>query len=210
MQDGQSEGLSQSGELVIPEDLLREKSPNVYETYATGRLNVAFLDVRLELVKRYNPLLWSGELALSLFFDSMPAPQEKMEATSYAFDGKEKELVPVSGGKLGREVIEERKLPSNSTYDGFVWAVVHKDAMKRLRDERYDLSLTSTKDHPKLPAWATVMSESAEITDTLLTSELIKAVTEAGEALEALVVTDQPVDQPKKYVGYHALGADNG
>lgn len=198
VEDVQSQGLAQSEELVVPEELLKEKGPNVYETYATGRLNVAFADFRLELVKRYNPLIHFGELALSLFFESMPAPQEKMQATSYAFDGKEKELVPVSGGKLGREVVEDRKLPGNSTYDGFVWAIVHKDAMKRLRDERYDLSLTSTKDHPKLPAWATVMSEGAEITETLLTPDLIKAVTEAGEALEALIVTDQPIDQPKK------------
>jgi hypothetical protein len=42
------------------------------------------------------------------------------------------------------------------------------------------------------------MSESAEITDALLTPELIKAVTEAGEDLEAMIITDQPIDAPKK------------
>jgi hypothetical protein len=42
------------------------------------------------------------------------------------------------------------------------------------------------------------MSESAQITDALLTPELIKAVNEAGEDLEALIVTDQPVDAPRK------------
>jgi hypothetical protein len=86
----------------------------------------------------------------------------------------------------------------DSTYDGFVWAIVHKDRMKTLREDRYDVSLTSTKDHPSLPAWATIMSESAQITDALLTPELIKAVKEAGEDLEALIVTDQPVDAPRK------------
>jgi hypothetical protein len=73
--------------------------------------------------------------------------------------------------------------------------------MKRLRDDRYDISLTTTKDHPKLPAWATVMSEANEITETLLTPDLIKAVHEAGDdAFEALIITDQPQDRPNKYV----------
>ena len=69
--------------------------------------------------------------------------------------------------------------------------------MKRLRDDRYDLSLTTTRDHAKLPVWTTVMSESAEVTESLLTPELVKAISDAGDAFEALIVTDQPVDQPK-------------
>merc|ERR1712169_142240 len=40
------------------------------------------------------------------------------------------------------------------------------------------------------------MSESAEITDFLLTPELIKAVEDAGELLNHLIITDQPIDQP--------------
>ena len=86
------------------------------------------------------------------------------------------------------------------TFDrhGFVFAVVHKDLMKRLREERYDLSLTATKDSAKLPVWVTTMSESAAITDALLTPELITAINDAGDRFEALVVTDQPIDQPKK------------
>lgn len=179
--------------LVLPEDLLKEKAANEYLTYATGRQNAAFVDVRLTLVKRYNPLLRFGEQALSFFFDSMPATEERMEATIYAFDGREGALVPAT--RQGEE-----KKAEKSGYDGFVWAVVHKNMMKRLRDERFDLSLTSTKDHAKLPAWATVMSEASEITETLLTPEMIKAVEMAGESLEALVVTDMPMDQPKKCV----------
>ncbi|KAF2085528.1 DUF1682 domain protein, partial [Saccharata proteae CBS 121410] len=169
-----------------PETLLKEVAANEYTTYATGRQNVAFVDVKISLFKRYNPLVRFGEAALGFFFESMPAPAERMEATAYAFDGKESQLVPQSG-KAG-----------NSTYDGFVWAIVHKDLMKGLRDDRYDLSLTSTKDHPKLPIYYTIMSESAEITDALLTPELIKAVEKCGDALEALVISDQPMDQPKK------------
>ncbi|KAK3068565.1 hypothetical protein LTR53_013765 [Teratosphaeriaceae sp. CCFEE 6253] len=174
----------------VPEDMMREKSKDTYLTYATGRQNVAWLDVKVTLYPRYNPFKWAGETVLSFFFDSMPAPVERMEATAYCFDGKEKAMIannPSQGGGT-----------KESTYDGFVWAVVHKDKMRQLRDDRYDLSLTTTKDHPKLPAWATIMSESAEVTEALLTADMIKAVTDAGEDLEALIVTDQPIDAPKK------------
>ncbi|KAK4623737.1 UPF0674 endoplasmic reticulum membrane protein [Fulvia fulva] len=169
----------------IPDDFYKEKSKFEWISYATGRQNVAWLDIKLTLHKRYNPVVWGFEYAASFFFESMPAPVERLEATAYAFDGKEKELIPSASSK-------------DSKYDGFVWAVVHKDKMKQLRDDRYDVSLTSTKDHPKLPQWATVMSESAEVTEAMLTPELIKAVTEAGEDLEALIVSDQPIDAPKK------------
>jgi len=106
------------------------------------------------------------------------------------FDGNESKLAP---SLLGEGKGQEK---SSSSYDGFVWAVVHKESMKVLRDGRYDLSLTTTRDHAKLPDWATVMSENAEITETLLTSELQQAISTAGEALEALIITDQPIDKP--------------
>ncbi|KAK1063399.1 hypothetical protein LTR12_007458 [Friedmanniomyces endolithicus] len=178
------------GSTDVPDDMMREKSKDTYITYATGRQNVAWLDIKLTLYPRYNPFKWFFEAAGSFFLDSMPMPVERMEAIAYCFDGKEKAMVSQtpSQGVGSKE----------STYDGFVWAVVHKDKMKQLREDRYDLSLTTTKDHPKLPIWTTVMSESAEVTDALLTPEMIKAVTDAGEDLEALIVSDQPMDAPKK------------
>lgn len=178
---------------IDPTTLLKEKKLDEFATYATGRQNVAFVDFKLSLAKRYNPLSRFGELIISLFFDSMPAPVERVEATAYVFDGLEAKVAPAIAKGLGDKV-------SNSSFDGFVFAVVHKDLMKRLRDDRYDLSLTASKDHAKLPLWVTVMSESAEVTDTLLTPELIKAITDAGDDFEALVVTDQPMDQPKRYL----------
>ena len=198
--DVQSAGLAQalrSDDLVIPEELLKEKTAQEYVTYATGRQNVAFVDIKLSLFKRYNPIYLIGEYALSFFLDSVSAPVERMEATSYAFDGKEKELVLVPGGQ---ETAETRIRGTNSSYDGFVWAVVNKEVMRRLREDRYDVSLTTTKDHPKLPSWATVMSESAEVSELLITPELIKAVEQAGDALEFLIISDQPLDKPAKYV----------
>lgn len=195
VEDVQASGLARLSaeemEAVEPEKLVKEVAHNEYQSYATGRQNIAFVDVKLSMLKRYNPLIRYGETAASFFFDSVSSPVERMEATAYTFDGKEKELVPGAA-----------KVP-NSSFDGFVFAIVHKDLMKRLRDDRYDLSLTTTKDHPKLPIWYTVMSESAEITDALLTPELLKVVEQAGDALEALVISDQPMDRPKKCVAPH-------
>lgn len=157
---------------------------------------MACLDIKISLLKRYNPMALIAEQTLGFLFESMPAPKERMEATLLAFDGAESGMVPARTGG----VAAEKPTPSKSTYDGFVWAVVHKDYMGTLREGRYDLSLTSTKDHAKLPQWATVMSESAEITDAMLTPELVDAVTKAGDSFEALVVSDQPIDAPRKSV----------
>ncbi|KAI9726977.1 MAG: hypothetical protein M1828_000325 [Chrysothrix sp. TS-e1954] len=175
-----------------PIDLFKEKAANEFVTYATGRQNVAFLDIKLLLAKRYNPMGRAGELTIGFFVESMAAPKERMEATAYVFDGREHDLIiQSSNGSFEKETFK-------SSYDGFVFAIVHKESMKSLRESRYDLSLTTTKDSAKLPPWATVMSESAEVSDALLTTELVKAVEQTGELLEALIITDMPLDQPKK------------
>jgi hypothetical protein len=192
----QSDGLlkaTSSDDYIIPDEILKENAANEFVTYATGRQNIAFLDIKLTLLKRYNPLIIIGEALTGFFFESLPATVERMEATAYSFDGNESKLVPTAKD-------ESRKSAGNSTYDGFVWAIVNKDMMAHLRQDRYDISLTTTKDHAKLPPWATIMSESSEVTDVLLTPELIKAVQDCGDLLDALVITDQPVDRPKKYV----------
>lgn len=178
----------------LPAELLKEKTSQDFQSYATGRQNVAWIDLQLQLFRLSNPPLMGAEWLLSLFFESYQAPRQATEAIMYTFDGKEKKLVlpGVPGSNEGASK------PGNSAYDGFVFAIVNKTAMRHLRDERYDVSLTYTKDHAKLPAWATVMGESAEVTETMLTKDLIAAVEQAGEALEYLIVTDQPVDKPTK------------
>ncbi|KAM0800885.1 hypothetical protein BDR22DRAFT_948938 [Usnea florida] len=198
--DVQSSGLAKSltsDDLVIPQELLKEKTAQEFVTYATGRQNVAFTDINVKLFKRYNPATLFIEFILGFLFESIAMPAERMEATSYAFDGREKDLVPARNQQQ-LEAIEAQGKSKSSIYDQFVFAVVHKDLMRKVRDDRYDISLTSTKDHAKLPIWATTMSESAEITEKLLTADLIKAVESAGDAFEYLVVTDQPLDKPTK------------
>ncbi|KAI1337750.1 DUF1682 domain protein [Xylariaceae sp. FL0016] len=176
-----------------PEKLLKEKSLFEFASYATGRQNVAFMDIKLSLIRRFNPLMTAAETALSFFFDSFAAPEDSAEVIMYPFDGKEAQIVPGIPGAT-----ELRSKDSKSGFDGFVWAVVNKDKMKQLRDERYDVSITFTKDNPKLPIWTTVMSESAEITSALLTDELAAAIKQAGDLLDYIIVSDQPVEKPTK------------
>lgn len=187
---------AKSSDFEVSEDLLREDSVDEYATYATGRQNLAFVDVSIKLLKRNNPPRIVGESLLGLFFESLTIPTERMEATAYAFDGKEKDMLPPT---TSGDQEQKSSKGGNSTYDGFVFAVAHKSCMRSLRHERYDVSLTFTKDSPKLPESVTVMSESAEITDTLLTSELTQAVEQAGDLFEYLIITDQPMEKPSRY-----------
>lgn len=178
-------------------DLLKEKTAAEHLAYATGRQNVAFLDIRLLLYKRYNPATLLVETVLSFLFESMRPPREQLEATAYCFDGREGELVTAKSQEQ-LDSIQAHSKSKNSVFDQFIWGVVHKEHMKALREDRYDLSLTSTKDNAKLPQWATVMTESSEITDQFLTPELIKVIEAAGDAFEYLIITDQPLDKPKR------------
>lgn len=177
-----------AGDNINPE-ILREKSKDVFLSYATGRQNVACVDVKLSLLKRYNPFSLISELGLGFFFESMAGTGEKAEITITPFDGKEAQYFRVREG--------EEKRFKDTSYDGFIFAIVNKDAMRKVREERYDVSLTTTKDHAKLPPWVSVMSESAEVTEMLLTQELANAIKECGDDLESLIVTDLPVDAPR-------------
>ncbi|KAI1180042.1 hypothetical protein F4777DRAFT_530738 [Nemania sp. FL0916] len=174
-----------------PEKVLKEKSLFEYASYATGRQNVAFMDIKISLMKRFNPMVLFPDFIIAFLFESYPMPEDSLGATIYPFDGREAQIVPSIPGAT-----EVRSKDAKSTYDGFVWAIVNKNQMKQLRDERYDVSITFTKDHPKLPVWTTIMSESAEITSALLTDELIAAVQKAGELFGYLIITDQPVEKP--------------
>jgi hypothetical protein len=179
----------------ITSDTLKEKTAYEFETYATGRQNVAFMDVKISLKRRMNPTVLIAEELTGLFIESLKPKPERVEAVIYTFDGKEKEFVPPP--VPGSEEIGKVKPAGNSTYDPFVFAVVNKLHMRRLRDERYDISLTFTKDHAKLPEWATVMSESAEVSDWMLSKDLLDAIKQAGpDHFQYLIVTDQPHDKP--------------
>ncbi|OAQ96862.1 hypothetical protein LLEC1_04698 [Akanthomyces lecanii] len=180
-------GRAPNAEDANPDTLLKEKSLFEFASYATGRKNIAFMDIKITLTKKFNPIVYLFETVGSFLVESMgPAPEEIAEVLIYPFDGKENLTVPRRRGAA-----EE-----SEPFDGFVWAVVNKTRMQRLRDQRYDVSLTVTKDNSKLPEWLTVMSESAEVTDTLLTADLIAAIVALGDNFQYLVISDQPIDSP--------------
>ena len=59
LEEVESTGLAQamaSDSLILPDEMFKEKSPQEFTTYASGRLNAAFTDVTLTLLKRYNPI----------------------------------------------------------------------------------------------------------------------------------------------------------
>lgn len=178
----------------LAEDLIKEQSGWEFQTYASGRQNVAFADFKVLLKRRANPFAMIGEELAGMFFESIKPKPERMEAVIYTFDGNEKNFVPAN--VPGTDEIEKPKPIGNSSYDGFILAIVDKMSMRRFRNDRYDASLTFTKDHAKLPDWAIVMSESAEISDTVLTKDLIAALEKAGGLFEYLIITDQPTDKP--------------
>lgn len=164
-----------------PETALKENHPLEFISYASGRQNIAFMHTTIKLQRRSNPVAWIGEQLMAFFLDSLPPPADSAVITISPFDGQD---IGKQGGGY------------NSKFDNFVWALVNKRDMKRWRDERYDLSLTTTKDWEGLPDWLAVMSESKEIGDTVLFKELKEAVKDCQDVLDYLIVTDQPVDKP--------------
>ncbi|KAK9236034.1 hypothetical protein V1525DRAFT_346976 [Lipomyces kononenkoae] len=162
----------------IPESkYLKRVSPVDYVFYATGRLNISLLHGKISLLTRHNIIMLVFEYVFSFLLSTEP-PKDVVEFI----------VRPTDSDK--------------SSYDGFVFAIVNKEIMKRVREESYDLSLTRTSDHPKLPVSCTVMSEAAEITETLFTPELLDAVKAAESVLQYLVISDLPVDRPKTVEEY--------
>lgn len=159
---------------------LRENSNVEFTTYASGRANTAFLHATIKLQRRSNLVGLAAEHALSFFFDSFTEPRDTVTLTLSPFDG---------AGLM--------KGDNSQKFDNFIWALVNKRAMKRLREERYDLSLTRTTDWEGLPNWVAVMGEGKKIGELCLTKELKEVVPECRELLEMLLVTDMPKEKPK-------------
>ena len=187
----ESEPTSSSLSVAETDALLRQQSLSEYFSYATGRVNIAFADINVTFTKKHNILVNAIEQTIGYFMDGYKAPHDMAEVVLYPFDGREALIVPSTPGSDDLRA-KDRK----SSYDNFVFAIVNKVGMQRLRDSRFDVSLTITKDHAKLPEWATVMSENAEITDIVLTPELVNAITMAGPVFEHIIITDQPSEKP--------------
>ncbi|TBU32753.1 DUF1682-domain-containing protein [Dichomitus squalens] len=83
-----------------------------------------------------------------------------------------------------------------------VWAIVAKDEMKQLRNDRWDLTFTKTTEHSALPPSLVVMSEFADITTNLLKPygqfQLAQVLSNPATLpyFRSLSLTDQPRARP--------------
>ena len=145
------------------------ESPVNYVSFATGRLFINSLTTNFTLKGRQNIISLTLEYILSFFFN-VAAPTDIDIAIS---------------------------INKNTPLNGFVFAIVNKEIMKRAREEKYYLSLSKTTDSPKLPVNFVFMSEATEITDNLFTPELEEAVQKAANVLNFVAFTDQRAEHPE-------------
>ncbi|KAI6047165.1 DUF1682-domain-containing protein [Pisolithus marmoratus] len=85
----------------------------------------------------------------------------------------------------------------------FIWAVVRKSELTAIRDQRWDLTFTRTANHPGLDSTLSVMSELADVTETLAklvppssSTPLLTLISSALPYLRVFSITDQPVERP--------------
>ncbi|TGZ84239.1 DUF1682-domain-containing protein [Ascodesmis nigricans] len=168
--------------VIDPETLVHEAGLTEYSSYATGRLNISTLTTNITLQRRSSPVALLAEWIASFIFDSIPEPRDVVHLTV---------TPPPSTPAPG----SPQSAQAGGKYDNFVLAVVNKSAMRRLRTERYDLSIAKVSDCPQAN-WLGIMSESKEITDTILTSDVLNPILALGSHFEALIITDQPVERP--------------
>jgi len=94
------------------------------------------------------------------------------------------------------------KLHANTSAPEGIFAVVRKEQLKTIKRERWDLTFTKTTEHKALPATFSVMSEFADISETIFKEfgnfSLIKVLNDPKilPYLISLSITDQPAERP--------------
>lgn len=86
----------------------------------------------------------------------------------------------------------------------FIWAVMRKSELTVIRDQRWDLqTFTRTANHPGLDSTLFVMSEFADVTETLVklapsrnSTPLLTLISSALPYLRVFSITDQPEERP--------------
>ncbi|KAJ6485041.1 hypothetical protein C8R47DRAFT_1048203 [Mycena vitilis] len=143
--------------------------------FSTGRRNVASLHAIFTLRPRHDFFQWAFQTGRT-FIDLQYRPRDELQ-------------------------LDFKLLPGALAHD-FVWAVVSKDELLTVKNDRWDLTWTKTVENPTLPSKFSVMSEFADCTDGVL-----KAFPSLPRLLEdpkiapyfrSLSITDQPRDRPLK------------
>jgi len=146
-----------------------------YFNFSTGRRGVTSLHSIFTLRPRHDFLQWAFQIGRT-FVDLQYRPRDEIQ-------------------------LDFKLLPGTLVPD-FVWAVVAKDELLSIKDDRWDLTFTRTSENPKLPPTLSVMSEFADVTDNLLkpfgSFSLSAALSDPAilPYFRSLSVTDQPRDRP--------------
>ncbi|ODV80188.1 DUF1682-domain-containing protein [Suhomyces tanzawaensis NRRL Y-17324] len=157
---------------VTSDKLYVKDSSENYSSYATGRANIAKVDLTFRLVPRHNIFVWILETVMSFFTENIYAPVDKVEI-----------------------VITPSK---DVQYENFIAAIVSKIGMNDFRKFNYYLSLTKTSDSANLPESFVYMGEANEFQDKITTPELKQALSvQAASFLNYVAFTDQPVERPE-------------
>ncbi|RXW25247.1 hypothetical protein EST38_g607 [Candolleomyces aberdarensis] len=100
------------------------------------------------------------------------------------------------------EVQLDFKLAPGALPHDFVWAVVAKNDLLSVKKDRWDLTFTKTTDNPALPPTLSVMSEFADVTESILrpvgSFSIIEVLKDPKiqPYFRSLSVTDQPRTRP--------------
>ncbi|KAK7470639.1 hypothetical protein VKT23_002063 [Stygiomarasmius scandens] len=152
--------------------LLRDGYSDFFN-YSTGRRNVASLHVIFSL-RPYHDLVQLLFQFVRGMIDVQYNPKDDLE-------------------------LDFKLFPEALPHD-FVWAIVAKDELRTIKDNRWDLTFTRTTENPILPPALSVMSEYADVTESLYkTHPALLNVLKDPENLRyfrSLSVTDQPRDRP--------------
>ncbi|KAJ3505951.1 hypothetical protein NLJ89_g7149 [Agrocybe chaxingu] len=95
------------------------------------------------------------------------------------------------------------KLAPGALADNFVFAIVAKDELLSVKENRWDLTFTKTTENPALPPTLLVMSEYADVTENVLKQHdkfSLAQVLRDPKILSffrSLSITDQPRDRPE-------------
>jgi len=142
--------------------------------FSTGRRNVASLHTIFTLRPRHDFFQWAFQTGRT-FVDLQYRPVDDLQ-------------------------LDFKLFPDALAHD-FVWAVVSKDELLSVKNDRWDLTWTKTTENSALPSKFSVMSEFADVTDGILKAfPLAKLLNDPKIApyFRSLSITDQPRDRPSK------------
>lgn len=157
---------------VTPSALYIKDSSENYSSYASGRQNIAKVNINFKLKARHNIFVLIMETILSYFTDSVPVPVDKVDIFIYPADDVQ--------------------------YDNFIQAIVSKLGMNDFRKFNYYLSLTRTVDSTEIPESFVFMSEVNEIQEKIAIPELTEGLSlSSASFLKFISFTDQPIEKPE-------------